>query len=121
MKLLSHAQISAIIATAGESNEAVEASTELKHFFVEFANEPVIEFDKTLAIPTCDTALPTRPLCCDAAEATDSHMLQVYTFEQRLVPRLLAQAAELQQMVRDTQLYSQSIFELIFNKSLVTL
>ena len=76
---------------------------EVKLFYVKWANGPAIEFDETLAIPTCDTALPTQPLCCDDAEATDSHMLQVYTFEQRLVPRLLAQVAELQQMVRVSQ------------------
>ena len=80
--------------------------------------EPAIEFDETLAIPTCDTALPTRPLYCDGTETTDSHLLQVYTFEQRLVPRLIAQAAELQQMVRVTLLLSHSIFELILIKLL---
>ena len=121
MECYSIAQIWAIIATAGELHEAPEASAEVRLFFVKWANEPAIEFDETLAISTCDTALPIGPLCCDEAAATDSHLLQVYALEERLVPRLLAQAAELQQMVRDTQLYSQSIFELIFNKSLVTL
>ena len=102
MECLSHAQILPKIATAGESNKAIEASMELKLFFVECANEPVIEFDKTLAIPTCDTVLPTRPLCCDEAEATDSHLLEVCALEERLVPRLLAKAAEIQQLVSDT-------------------
>ena len=96
--------------TAGESYE--EANAELKLFYVEWANEPALEFDEMLAIPTCDTALPICPLCCDDAAATDSHFLEVCALEQRLVPRLLAQAVELQQMVRDTQLYSHLIVEL---------
>ena len=100
MECYSIAQISAIIVTAGELHEAAESLAEVKLFFVEWANEPDLEFDETLAIPTCNIALPIPPLCCDDAEATDSHFLEVCALEQRLVPRLLAQAAELQQMVR---------------------
>ena len=103
-------QISAI---TGELHQLLAANTsaEVRLFFVMCANVAALEFDEMLPIPTCDNALPTRSLCGDAAEATD-FLQVVYTFEQRLLPRILAQAAELQQMVRVSLL----LYELIFNK-----
>ena len=120
LECLSFVQISAIITIAGELHEAAEANVKVKQFFVEWANEPALEFDETLAIPTCDNALPIRPLYCYDGEATDSHILEVLSLEQRLVPRLHAQEAQLQQMIR-VSLLLNALIRVNLKKSLYSI
>ena len=74
--------------------------SEVTRYFVEWIIEPALECDETLAIPTCITSLAVRPLVCNESGTEESHLVEVCALEQRLEPRLLAQEAQLQHLVR---------------------